>query len=271
MPTSVIVSTYNAPRWLEKALIGWACQDRTDFEVIVADDGSGPETKALIDRLAGDYPVALRHLWQEDRGFRKNAILNRAILAAAGDYLLFTDGDCIPRADCLAAHLRHAAAGRFLSAGYCRLPMTTSQAIGEADIRAQRCFAVAWLRRHGFSSTPKWLKIVARPWRIDGLLNTITPAKATFNGNNSSCFRRDAIAVGGFDERMGYGGEDREFGYRLANAGVRPRIIRYSALCLHLDHARGYRDDTVRAANEAIINETLKTGRTRTEHGLPAG
>lgn len=269
MRITVIISTYNAPQWLEKALFGYACQDAKDFEVIVADDGSGPETRRLIERLKPTMPVPLRHLWQEDEGFRKCRILNKAIIEADGKYLVFTDGDCIPRHDFVGEHRRQAETGRFLSGGYCRLPMAASLAIAEADIRSGRCFDVGWLRDNGYPATMKWLKILAKPWRVDGWLNAMTPAKPTFNGNNSSCFAADARIVRGFDERMGYGGEDREFGYRLANAGIRPKMIRYSALCLHLDHERGYRSEEVRAANEAIIADTLKERRTLTEHGLP--
>lgn len=268
MKTSVIISTYNSPQWLEKVLFGYACQTVRDFEIVVADDGSGDETRRLVERFAAALPVPLRHVWHEDRGFRKCAILNKAIVAAGGDYLVFTDGDCIPRADFLAQHLRHAERGRFLSGGYCRLPLRTSLEIAEADIRSQRCFDVGWLRRHGYAPTLKWLKILARPLRIDGLLNALTPAKATFNGNNSSCFRKDAVAAGGFDERMGYGGEDREFGYRLQNAGIRPKLIRYSALCLHLEHQRGYVDMQIRLENEKIIAATRAHKTTRTGHGL---
>ena len=128
--------------------------------------------------------------------------------------------------------------------------------------------SVLWLMRHGYAPTLKWLKILSRPWRIDGALNALSPARTTFNGNDSSCWREDALRVGGFDERMGYGGEDREFGYRLTNAGIAPKVIRYSALCLHLDHARGYKDPEIRRRNEAIIEQTRKKGAVRTEFGM---
>ncbi|HLM53327.1 MAG TPA: glycosyltransferase, partial [Pseudoxanthomonas sp.] len=99
MNISVIVSTYNAEAWLEKVLRGYAAQTYRHFEVIVADDGSRPTTQALVERCAQGYPVPLRHIWHEDRGYRRQEILNQAILAARHGYILFTDGDCIPRKD----------------------------------------------------------------------------------------------------------------------------------------------------------------------------
>ncbi|NND80648.1 MAG: glycosyltransferase, partial [Maribacter sp.] len=96
---SVIISTYNKPKWLEKVLWGFNCQTYKDFEVIIADDGSGPETKELIDMMRGKVGYRIDHVWQEDEGFQKCRILNLAILACTTDYIIMTDGDCIPRED----------------------------------------------------------------------------------------------------------------------------------------------------------------------------
>ena len=103
---------------------------------------------------------------------------------------------------------------------------------------------------------------------MDGLLNRISPSTAHFNGNNSSFWRADAIAVGGFDERMGYGAEDHEFGYRLVKAGMRVRHIRYLAVCLHLDHAHGYVDPKQTAENSTIVQKTVSQRLRTTEFGL---
>ncbi|MEC9343308.1 MAG: glycosyltransferase family 2 protein [Pseudomonadota bacterium] len=268
MRISVIVSTYNAPQWLEKALTGFACQSDTDFELLVADDGSGPDTMHLVERFAESAPFPMRHVRQADDGFRKWRIVNRAIEAATGNYLILTDGDCVPRGEFVATHRARARPGRFLSGGYCRLPMRTSQAIAPDDIRTGHAFRLRWLAARGVPPGPQWLKIVARPLHVDGLFNALSPAKRTFNGNNSSCWREDALRVGGFDERIRYGGGDREFGYRLAYCGITPRVIRYSTLCLHLDHARGYKDPAIREQNEAVIAETRASRRQRTEHGI---
>ncbi|MDV7402022.1 glycosyltransferase, partial [Arthrospira platensis SPKY1] len=87
---SVIITTYNQPAWLEKVLLGYEQQRYADFEVLIADDGSGPETAALIERYRQRGKLRLRHIWHEDRGFQKTAILNKAIVEAQYPYLLFT-------------------------------------------------------------------------------------------------------------------------------------------------------------------------------------
>ncbi len=113
MRISVIISTYNSPEWLEKVLWGYAAQTDHQFEILIADDGSHDATRRRIDSLRTPTQLTIQHVWHEDRGFRKCTILNRAIDAATGDYLIFSDGDCIPRADFIATHRRLAQPGRF--------------------------------------------------------------------------------------------------------------------------------------------------------------
>ncbi|GAA4048537.1 MULTISPECIES: glycosyltransferase family 2 protein [Flavobacterium] len=254
MKITVIISTYNAEEWLEKVLIGYSVQTYKDFDIIIADDGSRPSTKELIDSYAKDYPVPIRHLWHEDLGYRRQEILNVAIVEANHDYILMTDGDCIPRQDFVEVHAKLAEKGKFLSGGYCKLPMTTSKAISKDDIVSGRCFNVSWLKsidKLGFSNT---LKLGANSL-IGKFLDIISPTNPSFNNCNSSGFKADMIAINGYDERMKYGGPDREFGERLENYGVKGKQIRHKAIVLHLDHARGYKTPESLAANLAIRKE----------------
>lgn len=124
MTIGVIISTYNNPQWLEKTLWGYTAQTRPADEIIIADDGSRPETAELIRSFEKRLPV--RHVWHEDNGFRKTIILNKALAMATADYLVFTDQDCVPRHDFLATHERMACSGRFLSGGYFKLPWASA-------------------------------------------------------------------------------------------------------------------------------------------------
>lgn len=248
---SVVVSTYNAEEWLEKVLIGYSNQTYKDFELIIADDGSKPSTKELIDSYAKDYPVPVRHLWHEDLGYRRQEILNVAIVKANYEYIIMTDGDCIPREDFVQVHAKQAEKGKFLSGGYCKLPMKTSKAITKEDILSQNCFDIKWLNKIeklDFSNTLK----LGSEGVIAKFLDFISPTNPSFNNCNSSGFKDDMIAINGYDERMKYGGPDREFGERLENYGVKGKQIRHKAIVLHLDHARGYKTPESLAANLAI-------------------
>jgi glycosyltransferase involved in cell wall biosynthesis len=254
---SVIVSTYNAEEWLEKVLIGYSNQTYNDFELIVADDGSRPFTKNLIDSFIADYPVPLRHIWHEDLGYRRQEILNVAIVEAANEYIIMTDGDCIPRKDFVEVHAQQAEKGKFLSGGYCKLPMKTSKLISKNDILSQNCFDVKWLNsieKLDFSNT---LKLGSDGFKAK-FLDIISPTTPSFNNCNSSGYKEDMIAINGYDERMKYGGPDREFGERLENYGVKGKQIRHKAIVLHLDHARGYKTPESLAANLAIRKEVRR-------------
>ena len=267
MKISVIFTTYNSPVWLEKVLWGWTRQNDDFHEIVIADDGSEAETRAVIERFRSESPIQIKHVWQEDNGFQKCRILNKAILAADGDYLVVSDGDCIPRSDFIAQHRQHAQPGYYLSGGYFKLPMSTSRLISKDDIIAQQCFDKKWLIEKGVKPSLKFMKLTAGPVR-SRLYNTLTTTKPTWNGHNASCFRSDAIRVNGFDERMRYGGEDVEFGYRLQNAGIKARQIRYSAVCIHLDHERGYVNEGDRERNRSILDETVKEKHEVTPAGI---
>ena len=267
MNVSVILSTYNSPLWLEKVLWGYSRQSFRNFEIVIADDGSEAATARLIDGMRDKTGVAITHVWHEDQGFRKCRILNKAILQARHDYLLFSDGDCIPRDDFVAVHAAEARPGHYLSGSYVKLPMSTSTVIGREDIESGRCFDVAWLRRNGLRGFSKRLKLGAGP-KAARLLNHLTTARCNFKGSNGSTWKKDVIAVNGFDERMHWGGEDREFGVRLINLGIKPKHVRYNAVVIHLDHARGYVDPERVKINKALRLSSERNKVTCTDYGL---
>jgi len=264
---SVIVSTYNQPEWLQKALWGFEQQLEKNFEIIIADDGSKEETTKLIRSFQENSPLRITHVWQEDHGFQKTKILNKAIVASKGEYLIFTDGDCIPRNDLVSTHLGLSRPGCFLSAGYFKLSMKISKQITKNDIETQRCFNAKWLLKHGLKKSFKINKLTSYGLKED-ILNTFTPTSATWDGNNASGWRKDIIAVNGFDERMQYGGEDREMGERLMNYGIKPLQIRYSTVTLHLDHERGYVTKEMFVKNKAIRRITKKEKRVWSDYGI---
>jgi glycosyltransferase involved in cell wall biosynthesis len=264
---SLIISTYNQPEWLEKVLWSCECQTELNFEIVIADDGSAKATKELIHNYKAKSKVDITHVWHEDNGFQKTIILNKAIEHTSSDYLIFTDGDCILRNDFIETHLNFREKGFFLSGGYFKLPMNISEDISKADIESQNCFDLNWLKSKGLKSSFKNNKISASGVKAK-LLNAITPTTATWNGHNASGWKTDIIKVNGFDERMQYGGEDRELGERMFNLGLKAKQIRYSAICLHLDHARGYVQPEMIEKNKAIRKVTQTEKLTWTQFGI---
>lgn len=268
MRISVVLSTYNQPHFLERVLWGYAVQQtQQSFELLVADDGSRPETAAMIRRVEADSGLRVLHVRHEDRGFRKTEILNRAIAASSGDYLLFSDGDCIPRRDLIEVHATLAEPGRYLAGGYVKLPDVVSAAITVDDIVSGRSADLGWLRARGWRPGRRALRLTRSP-RVGAMLDRITPTAAHFHGNNASVWRDALYAVNGFEHEMGYGGLDKALGYRLENLGVRGKQIRHRAVCFHLHHDRPYRDPAVVRRNRAILERIRKTGETRALQGL---
>ncbi len=264
---SVILTTYEQPRALELVLWGYAHQTFSDFEIIVADDGSGPETGRVIDRLREEAALTVRRVWHEDRGFRKTEILNRAVMAATGDYLIFSDGDGIPREDFVAVHVHEARPSTFLSGGYVKLPWELSEAMTLEDVRSGSVFKGSWLTARGWRGGRRRLRLTRSP-KLGSLLDRVTPTRPTWNGHNASTWKSAVVAVNGFDMDMGYGGLDRALGERLMNLGVPGRQIRHRAPCLHLWHPRPYRSPEVVAGNRAIRDRIRANGEVRARIGI---
>jgi glycosyltransferase involved in cell wall biosynthesis len=268
MRVAVVLATYNNPRWLEKVLWGYASQRNSDFEVVIADDGSGPETAALIDRFRRETRLRITHVWHEDRGFRKTEILNKAIVASSADYMIFSDGDCIPRDDFIDVHVQYARPRQFLAGGYLKLPMRVSEAITPDDIRSGRFAELGWLRRKGYRPRHRALRLL-RSKVVAVVGDLVTPTPPSWKGHNASTWREALIAVNGFDQDMGYGSEDRALGERLLNMGYKPKRIRFRTAVLHLDHGRPWRDEAVVLNNEHLIRTRIqRDGEVRARIGI---
>ncbi len=264
---AVILSTYRQPAWLRKSLWGYALQTHRDFELIVADDGSGPETADVVAEARRETDLEIRHLWQEDRGFRKPRILNEAILAADADYLVFSDGDCVPRDDFVETHVRLAEPGRFLGGGALRMPRRVAEGITRDDLASGRAMRLGWLVRRGWRPGHRVLRLTRKRW-LAALLDVVTPTKSVFNGGNGSVWREAAVAVNGFEEQMGYKGQDREFGDRLTHLGLRCRQVRHRAVVLHLEHDRPYATAEAVARSYDVRRRVWREGTVRAREGL---
>lgn len=267
---SVIITTYNQPEWLKKTLWSYEAQTNKNFEVLIADDGSDQETIDLVEDFKKNSSLEIKHIWHPHKGFQKCTILNKAILESSTNYLLFTDGDCIPRNDFIDIHIKRAKRNHFLSGGYFKLTTPVSQTITLNDIKEQNPFSIKWLRSLGQPFTYKFLKMT-KSRIVAWVLNTITPTRATWNGHNVSGWKDDILKVNGYNEDMKYGGLDRELGERLMNLGVNGIQIRYSAICLHLDHPRPYKTTDTLQTNRNIRDNVIKNKITWAKNGIVKG
>jgi glycosyltransferase involved in cell wall biosynthesis len=262
---SVIVATYNRPDALRAVLEGCFDQTDTNFDIVVADDGSGRATQDCVAALQARSPVPLRQVWQPDQGFRLSLARNRGILAARGDYLLFLDGDCIPRRDYIAQHRRLAERGFMVTGSRILLgPETTGQVLsGTLNVQPQGALARIALRLRG--------RVGKLPQRLLTLPD-IGRRRRRFSfrrikGCNLGVWRADLEKVNGFDESfLGWGYEDSDLVARLFNAGVMRKDGAYATEVLHLWHRDAPRDQA--SSNQRVVQQRLADRTTLAVRGL---
>ncbi|MFN3507890.1 MAG: glycosyltransferase family 2 protein [Allorhizobium sp.] len=264
---SVLVTTYNWPTALSRVLVALANQTDLSFEVVIADDGSRSDTAEMIAGFAKSAPIEVVHIWQPDDGFNKCRALNKAIAISKGRTIIVTDGDCVVRSDFVATHLSLTEPGRFLSGSYYKLPARVSDLITSDLIESQEVFSAKWLLRNGVKLDASLLKVLAKG-KFSRFLDRTSTARPSWNGHSASCLREHAIAVNGFNEDMGYGGLDVEFGLRLNNYGLTAKKIRYSTLALHLHHARPYDTPHMRKASQEVKERTRANSSKWADKGL---
>lgn len=270
MRTELVIATYNNPRSLRLCLASVARQDHRPEGLAIADDGSGPETRAVLDAFAAIHPdLPLRHVWHEDAGFRKAAILNKAIASSTAEILVFIDGDVMIHPRFMARHLALARPDRWSSGSLIRLDAEATASVTEEDATSGRVFDRGWLCAHrAFDRMGSWLKAMPFPAPVMAALDRLSPVQRAWCGANASAFRAAILGVNGFDETMKWGGGDKDLGVRLTNAGIRGQHLRFTAPLVHLDHARGYADPAHKAANRAEIRSRRRSGMTWTPHGI---
>lgn len=262
---SIILTTYERPEALALVLASLAGQADRGFEVIIADDGSGPETAALLQSWTARLGAPLRHVRHEHRGFRAGEIRNRAILASRGAYCIFLDGDCLARPDFVAAHRRLAEPGWFVAGNRVLLSPSCTQSVLQQQVRPE-----TW--------TPS--RMAAARWR--GEINRLLPAMRLPLGPlrrlrskkwedartcNLAVWRSNLDRVDGFDAAFsGWGLEDSDLLVRLLHAGIRRKDGAFATGVLHLWHAESDRSSL--PDNRARLDAVIASDRIRAERGL---
>jgi glycosyltransferase involved in cell wall biosynthesis len=264
---SVIVTTYDREDALTAVLAALSRQSERRFEVVVADDGSGPATAAVVDGWQARLGVPLGHVWHPHRGFRAAEIRNRAIVACRGDYCVFLDGDCIVPPGFLATHRRLAERGWFVTGNRVLLSPRLTAAVLREDLRPEAWSLPRWIgerRRGGVNRLAGVLrlplgplrKLEARRWR---------GARSC----NLAVWRSDLERVDGFDASFsGWGREDSDLLIRLLHCGLRRKDGRFATGVIHLWHPDA--DRAQLAANDARLDAVLHSDRTCAQLGLSA-
>lgn len=266
MRVAVVVTTYNRPDALRAVLAGYAAQSDREFELIVADDGSGEDTRRMLDTEAAGLGLELRHVWQEDHGFRAAAVRNRALAGTRADYVVFSDGDCIPPPGFVAAHRMLASPGRFVAGNRVLLSERFTRRVLAEGIAlhawTHRQWACARLRGDVNRLLPLWRRSPGAAFR-DAEPDRWAGVKTC----NLAVWRQDLLRVNGLDETYeGWGLEDSDLAIRLLHAGIEHRSGRFLAPVFHLWHRENDRSHLAR--NQTRLNQLLQGRQTRARRGL---
>jgi glycosyltransferase involved in cell wall biosynthesis len=266
MRIAVVITTYNRPDALSSALDGYYAQRDENFELIVADDGSADETAQVVTAYKRKPDFKLSHVWQKDDGFRAAAIRNRAIAETSADYIIFTDGDCIPLPDFVSQHRALAERGWFLVGSRILLSKPFTDHVLKNRVPVHTWTVAQWIRAWVKKDINRWLPVLPLP--VPAPLRKLLANK--WEGAttcNLSAWRDDLLRINGLDESYsGWGLEDSDIVIRLLRSGIRRKSARFATPLLHLWHRENDRTNLER--NRKTLDNLLNSRRIRAIHGV---
>ncbi|ADV46644.1 glycosyltransferase family 2 protein [Nitratifractor salsuginis] len=247
MTCTLLISTYNRPDALQRVLQSALKQTHLPDEIVIADDGSGVETRKTIEAVRKTSPIPLLHAWQPDEDFRAAMARNRALAMSRGDYVVMIDGDMLLHPEFIHDHLLLAREGTFLQGGRILLSPEETKKMIETDNPFPHLFSPGISNRLNALRLPILAKLIAQKGS-----QTLKGIRTC----NFSLFRKDILRVNGFDNRFtGWGREDSEFAARLLHSGLRRRELKFAALAAHLYHPEVTRRSL--AENDKRLQHTL--------------
>jgi len=266
LKTSIIIAFYNRIDFIQLVLAGFERQSFKEFEIIIADDGSDEKSLYELKEIIKKSSLSIKHVWHEDKGFRKNEILNKAILESASDYLVFVDGDCIPHREFTAEHFRNRAEKKCLAGRRVNLSKRITSKLNPEEIKNgflekklvtilfDSIFGKTYDAEKGFYIKSQFVReIINRKKR--GLL-----------GSNFSIHKKDLLDINGFDERYDGAsvGEDTDIQFRLELNGVKIESLNNAAIQYHIYH--DYQERAMK--NWEIFKSVKKSGIYFTPYGI---
>lgn len=255
MKISIIVNTHSAPDKLRSILNHLLEQTYKGFEVIIAEDGEDEATKTVVASFNNNTCFHLVHVTQENKGFRKTLILNKAIKASEGDYIIFLDGDCIPHKRFAQDHVALAQKGFFVQG---RRAFIKEEAVPEVLAHGLHVFSLLFGRKleRPFKAFRYPFKKICINTKLKGVL-----------GCNLGVWKKDIEAINGYNEAFeGWGREDSEFAARLYHLGLKRKLVYARAIVFHLNHPTLPR--TMLEKNQKILDETLLNKSIRCKEGI---
>jgi glycosyltransferase involved in cell wall biosynthesis len=260
---SIIISTYNSPEYLKPVFESLSCQTDHAFEIVIADDGSGNQTRQLIANYANSIGVPLIHAWQEDNGFRAAAARNNAVRLATGDYLTFLDGDCLALPNFVARQRSCAEKGYMVRGSRVMLREQYTRTLLSASTIDLPKSLFQWMSVKLSGGVKRIAPLIRLPYAKYGKAEKWDGVKTC----NLGIWREDFEAINGFDERyVGWGHEDADLAVRLIRSGIKRKEGRSEVPVIHLWHEEN--DRTHLSDNETRLSHVLSADYTWIKPGL---
>jgi len=263
---SIIVNVYRQSVFFRLCLQSLKNQTFKDFEVIVADDGSGPEIEKVVREFKDDLKI--KHVWQEDKGFRKALVLNKAAKTASAEKLFFIDGDILVHPGGVQVVNQELTRGQYITSRVVRISKKMRDRVIEKKYTAHKIFSFPFF----LSLAADWIFGKTRFLEY-GIMLSPRPAAFFQNMKKSrqvfggcwAIFKSDFEVVNGYDNSyVGYGHEDFDIGWRLHWAGVGARLGTNRLVMFHLYHGKRQENlENKEKKKNAEIEE-----KTRCENGL---
>jgi glycosyltransferase involved in cell wall biosynthesis len=256
---SLCISTYNWPGALHLCLQSVLAQTVLPKEVIIGDDGSGPETRTLIEQWEQRFTIPLVHVWQPDEGFKLAQIRNKSFAKATGQYIVQIDGDLVLHPGFIADHARFARTGCFVTGARSLINPPATQQLIQAGRIDEELIHQSLTKKYNALHLPLlgWLNyFVARRNLVKYVL-----------GANMAFFKQDLLLVNGYNETFtGWGKEDNDLAIRLCNAGLALHSVKFAAVIYHLYHKEADRHNI--SLNEGMLKNTIAQRLVKAPQGL---
>ena len=266
LKASIIISFYNKIECLYPILISLKNQSFTDFEIIIADDGSSNDVVDELGLVLKKVPFSVLHLWQEDTGFRKNRILNQAILSAAAEYLIFIDGDCLLHPEFVGEHFNNRKEKTCLTGRRVNLSEKITKILlsgmGKDNLIKKNYYKIIWDGIFGKSFDVE----KGFYFKFNYLRNFVNKKRRGILGCNFSLYKKDILGINGFDERYEAPsiGEDSDIQFRLELNNVEIKSVNNIAVQYHLYHKL-----QTRPKKNLLLFESVKKERSAvTKYGI---